>query len=121
MTDKLYEKYQQPKFRFTVDWIWRILCLAGVAFVSYATLWGDHRYVTKDQLGMEIEQSVRTVLNESVKPRLQAVEALATSDARHPTPQDLAAEYVTRREFNLIVSLLTEIRNEVKNQNKGNL
>jgi hypothetical protein len=113
MTEKLYEKYQQPKTRFYADWSWRLLCLLGVAFVSYATLWGDDRYVKKDELDYQVTRSVEKVLNK-IEHRLASVEAHAIDARLHPTSADWDERYVTRREFNLILTTLKRIEDKLQ-------
>lgn len=114
MTEKLYEKYQQPKQRFYADWTWRLLCLLGVALVSYATLWGDDRYVKKDDLDYQVSRSVEKVLNK-IENRLNAVEAHAANVQLHPTAATSDERYVTRREFNLILTSLKRIEDKLQN------
>ena len=114
MPEKLYQQYQDPKTRFIADWLWRLLCLVTLAFISYAQLWGDDRYVTKETFSNEITRIVARVIGEEVKPRLTAVELLAADSARHPSAAELSRDYVTRREFNLILTTLERIEAKIE-------
>lgn len=112
MTEKLYERYQQPRPRFYADWSWRILCLAGVAFVSYATLLGDDRYVKNDDLDVQVTRSVEKVLNR-IENRLVAVESHASDERLHPSSAEFDERYFTRRESILILQALERIEKKI--------
>lgn len=98
MPDKLYEKDQYPQARFWADWIWRILALIGVAFLSYAQLWGDGRYITREEFPHELSNLVKSVM-EKIEPRLSSLERHAVDETKHPTSATTETKYVTRREY----------------------
>ncbi len=114
MSEKLYEKYQQPKPRFYADWTWRILCLLGVALLSWARLWGDDRYVPREEVTEAIISEVSKAVNADIKARLKAVEILAESNAIKTNHTVLSESYVTRREFNLILTTLKRIEDKLE-------
>lgn len=118
MSEKLHQKYQDPKVKFFADWTWRILALVGVGFLSYAQLWGDGRYVTREEFPQELSNLVESVMTK-IEPRLSSLETHAADPKSHPSFSDSEAYFVSRREYESTIKWIQSALIRIGNPLKG--